>query len=64
MKIQDVIPVLSYNTKIAVCTTNNMLFYGTKEDLLSETQANIYLIICDKDISDICIEQNTLRIEI
>lgn len=64
MKIQDLIPVIEYTTKLAICTGHNMLFFGTKEELLSETQSNVYLIVCTMDIENICIEQNAMRIQI
>ena len=64
MKIQDLIPVIEYTTKLAICTGHNMLFFGTKEELLSDTQNNIYLVVCSMDIENICVEQKALRIEI
>lgn len=64
MKIQDLIPVLGYTTQLAVCTSFNMLYYGTKEELLNDTNNNIYLIVCNKDIKSIDLENNAMRIEI
>lgn len=68
MKIQDLIPSLGYTTNIAICTSHNMLWYGTKEDILSDTNSNIYLIVAAKDISTIDLEcaneEATMRIEI
>ena len=64
MKIQDIIPAIHPATKLAICTSMNMLFFGTKEDLLSDTNSNVYLVVCNLDVNEICVESNSLKIEV